>query len=97
MIRHVILFKFKASASQPERQEALDKLTDLGSKVPQVREWSTGLQAFQRDKGYDMALVSSFDSLDALDEFRREPEHTRVREHLQKVADWIVVDYEFRE
>ena len=97
MIRHVILFKFKASASQHQRREALDKLTDLGTKVSQVREWSTGLQAFQRDKGYDMALVSSFDSLDALEEFRREPEHTKVREYLLKVADWIVVDYEFRE
>ena len=97
MIRHVILFKFRASASQQQRQEALNKLTNLGSRVPQVREWSTGLQAFHRDKGYDMALVSSFDSLDALEEFRREPEHTKVREHLQKVADWIVVDYEFKE
>jgi hypothetical protein len=97
MVRHVILFKFRASASQQQRQEALSRLTDLGSKLPQVREWSTGLQASHRDKAYDMALVSSFDSLDELEEFRNEPEHARVREFLLKVADWIVVDYELKE
>jgi hypothetical protein len=97
MIRHVILFKFKTSASQQQRQEALSRLTDLGSKLPQVREWSVGLQVSRREKAYDMAQVSSFDSLDALEEFRREPEHSKLREYLLKVADWIVVDYEFKE
>ncbi|MGB7061487.1 MAG: Dabb family protein [Candidatus Zixiibacteriota bacterium] len=96
MLRHVILFKFRTSASQQQRQEALNRLTGLGSKLPQVREWSVGLQASHRDKAYDMALVSSFDSLDALKEFRSEPEHGKVREHLLKVADWIVVDFEFK-
>jgi hypothetical protein len=97
MIRHVILFKFKTSASQQQRQEALNKLRDLGTKLPQVREWSVGLQASRREKAYDMAQVSSFDDLSALEEFRREPEHGKVREFLLKVVDWIVVDYEFKE
>jgi len=97
MIRHVILFKFKASASRQQRQEAFGRLKDLGTKLPQAREWSVGLQASRRDKAYDMAQVSSFDDLSALEEFRREPEHGKVREYLLKVADWIVVDYEFKE
>ena len=95
MLRHVILFKFRATASEHQRQQALNMVKDLGS-LPQVREWSVGLQAYHRDKAYDMALVSSFDNVNTLEQFRAHSEHIKVRDYLSRVADWIVVDYELK-
>lgn len=45
MIRHEILYKFRASVSEEQRQNALDTLRALGQSIPEVREWSIGKQA----------------------------------------------------
>ena len=97
MVRHVILFKFRASSSPQQRRQAVNMLKDLGSKIPEIREWSVGLQALPSGKTYDMAQVSTFASLDALQQFKLHPEHVKVRNYLASVADWITVDYEFAE
>lgn len=95
MIRHVLLYKFRAKATRQERCEALEMLKSLKSCVPGVREWSIGEQAFPSEKAFDIAQISSFESVEALDRYRDHPEHIKTREFLSRVADWVVVDYEF--
>jgi hypothetical protein len=97
MIRHVLLFKFRPSASKQQRRQAFNMLKDLGSDIPQVREWSIGVQALQSEKAYDIAQVSSFDNFNALEEFKLNPAHIKVRDYLSKIADWVSVDYEFNQ
>lgn len=96
MIRHVLLFKFRPAVSDEQRQLAIAMLKSLGSSIPDVREWSVGEQMAPSPKAYDLAQVSSFDDLPALERFRHDPRHVKVRDVLAKIADWIVVDYEIR-
>jgi hypothetical protein len=94
MIRHVLLYKFRPSATEEERGTAFEMLTALGRSVPEVREWSVGRQAFPSPKAYDLAQVSGFDDIASLGRYRAHDEHNRTRDFIAQIADWVVVDYE---
>jgi hypothetical protein len=95
MIRHVILYKFRASASEEQRQNAIDTLRALGQSIPEVREWSIGKQALPSSKAYDVAQVSSFENVEALERYRNHPNHTTTKNLMSDIADWVLVDYEY--
>jgi len=95
MIRHVILYKFRASASEEERQNALDTLRALGHSIPEVREWSIGKQVYPSSTAYDLAQVSGFENAEALERYRNHPNHIRTKTLLSEIADRAVVDYEY--
>jgi hypothetical protein len=97
LIRHVLLFKFWPDVSQSERETALEELRNLKDHIPEIKEWSIGVQAFPSEKSHDFAQVSSFESLEDLGRFREDPEHIRVRNTLSRIADWAVVDYNYDE
>lgn len=69
-------------------------LKQLGTLIPEVREWSVGEHMVPSEKGYTLAQVSAFEDLDALERFRLHPQHVEVRNVLAEIADWISVDYE---
>jgi len=94
MIRHVILYKFGSSIPEEQRRRAIMMLRSLGQSIPEIREWSIGEQSLPSSKAYDLAQVSSFESIEAFERYRHHPEHIRVRDFLSKLADWVVVDYE---
>lgn len=95
MIRHVILYKFRTSVSEEQRQNAIDTLRAMGQTIPEVREWSIGKQALPSSTAYDLAQVSGFENVDALERYRNHPNHIRTKNLLSEIADWVVVDYEY--
>lgn len=95
VIRHVILFKFYQTVPAAVREAAIVTLRELGAKIPEVREWSVGVDlAGAPQKNYDLAQISGFEDLQALRRYREHPEHVQVRDQLSKISDWVVVDYE---
>ena len=95
MIRHVILYRFHASVSEEQRRNAIDKLRALGQSIPEIREWSIGTQALPSHSAYDLAQVSGFDNVEALERYRKHPDHVSIKNLLTGLADWVVVDYEY--
>jgi Stress responsive A/B Barrel Domain len=95
MIRHVILYKFRAAVSEDQRQNAINTLRAMGQSIPEVREWSIGEQVLPSSKAYDLAQVSGFENPEALERYRNHPDHIRTRSLLSEIADWVVVDYEY--
>lgn len=95
MIRHIVMFKFRPEASDEQRRRALRVLSDLGARIAEVREWSVGAHIDTGRKAWDMVQISAFDDFVALDRYRDNPEHVKVRDYLAQVADWAVVDYQF--
>jgi hypothetical protein len=95
MVRHIILYKFRTSVSEEQRQNAINTLRALGQSIPEVREWSIGEQALPSSKAYDLAQVSGFENLESLERYRNHPNHIRVKSLLSEIADWVVVDYEY--
>jgi hypothetical protein len=70
-------------------------LRSLGQSIAEVRELSVGKQAFPSNKAHDLALVSRFDNAESLERFRLHPAHIRTRDFIARIADWVIVDYEY--
>ena len=94
MIKHILLFKFKQGVSEEDKNRGIEMLRALREKVPEIREWEVGVQREKSDKFYDFAQVSSFENIEAIECFGKNPEHEKVRAYLKKRADWVKVDYD---
>jgi hypothetical protein len=94
MIRHVVLYKFHVSLSEEQRQDAINVLHAMGQSIPEVREWSIGKQALPSSTAYDLAQVSSFENVEALERYRNNPNHIRTKKLMSEITDMVVVDYE---
>jgi hypothetical protein len=95
MVRHVVLCKFRNSVSAEQRENTMDMLCALGRSVSEVQEWSVGKQALPSATAYDVAIVSGFENMEALERYRNHPNHVKVKDFLKGVADLVVVDYEY--
>jgi hypothetical protein len=95
MIRHVVLCKFRTSASEEKRENAVNALNALGQSISEIREWSMGKQALPSRTAYDLAIVSGFENAEALERYRNHPDHMRVKNLLTEIAELAVVDYEY--
>ena len=95
MVRHIVLCKFRTSVSEEQRENAIDALRALGQSIPEVREWSVGKQALPSSTAYDLAIVSGFENVEALERYRNHPDHIRIKTLLTATADLVVVDYEY--
>jgi len=94
MIKHILLFKFKEGVSEEEKNIGIEMLRALKDKVPEIREWEIGVQREKSDRFYDFAQVSSFESVEDMEYFGKNPEHEKVRQYLKERADWVKVDYD---
>lgn len=99
MIRHVVMWKFKDEAEGKSKQENLEKvksmLDALPAKIDQINSFEMGMNVKESDAAYDAVLVSTFNSLEELEEYRVHPEHVKVSQYVSKVrTNRAVVDFE---
>ncbi len=100
MIRHIVLFKLKEFSSDQERNQALvDTLLNFRSlvgEIPQIREYTVMPDMVHGPASYDLAIVSSFDTLDDLKSYQSHPAHQyAVEQNKQWCCEKSVIDYEF--
>ena len=94
MLTHVVLFKFNPESGESEIQHALDALRELPDKISEIQEFRVGADIVRSERSYDLALVSSFTDLDALQRYQVHPEHQKFVAYLKTVATSIVaVDF----
>ena len=95
MITHIVLFKL--TEPTPENIAATrDKLLSMQGKIEQLRHLEAGVDVIRSERSYDVALITRFDSLQALQEYQVHPYHAgEVVTHMKSVCSSIVaVDYE---
>ncbi len=95
MITHIVFFKL--SDPTPENLAATrDVLLSMAGKVPMLRHLEAGVDVIRSERSYDIALVTKFDSLDALQSYQVHPYHAgEVVPHMKSVCSSIAaVDYE---
>lgn len=96
MLRHVVLFKFKDSATPAQVKEVEDAFRKLPSKIKEVKgfEWGTNNSPEGLAQGFTHVFFVSFESEAAREIYLPHPDHkafVKVLEpHLDKV---LVVDY----
>ena len=99
MIRHIVLFKFKAELPPATKQEKMARirqgLENLTGTCESLKKMDVGINS-NPNENFDLALTSEFESMEGLDAYSAHPEHLKVgvliREILEERA---CVDYEF--
>ncbi len=96
MIRHIVMFRFKADTSQPDRQAFLDMLRALPSKISEIVEFEAGFDVVRSPRSFDLALVASYADLAALDRYAKHEHHLPVIARSKEICEQVVAaDYEF--
>ncbi len=97
MINHIVMWNFKPELSAEERKEAglkikeslegiCDKITGIVSVKLVINELSSSNK--------DLALISSFESSDALNAYQVHPEHVKAVAYIKSVTcDRACIDY----
>ncbi len=87
MITHIVFFRFKDGILDEKIGEMEERLGRLPSLIGEIRKYEFGRNLFPSERAYDFALVSSFDSLEALEKYRTHPEHLKVLKLINETCD----------
>lgn len=94
MITHVVLFKLK-DRSPGSVEKARDVLLGMRGKILQLRHLEVGTDVLHSERSYDIALITRFDSLEALQAYQAHPVHVEVAKYMTAARESAVaVDYE---
>jgi Stress responsive A/B Barrel Domain len=79
MIKHIVVFKFKADATAAQRKQLVDALNALPALIPDVKKWKFEYCIPGRTgRHMDFALFCQFEDVAALDRYIVHPEHQKV-------------------
>ena len=93
MIRHIVMWKF-LPGTEAQQEQFLTGLAALQGVVPQLLK-SEVVRGLGGDN-YDAALISEFESMEALEQYKVDPRHKAVSALCKSIrTDRAAVDYEF--
>ena len=78
MIRHTVLFKWTAAATQEQREAVQAELTALAPTVPSVRGFVIGADAGLAPGNFDFAVTADFDDEAGFFAYRDNPAHREI-------------------
>ena len=95
MLKHVVMCKFKNSASESAMSEVEKGLGGLPAIIPEIMEFEFGRDVLRSERSYDFALVSEFENLEKMERYRVHPAHQKVVAKLREICDSILLaDFE---
>ncbi|MEL7607874.1 MAG: Dabb family protein [Bacillota bacterium] len=93
MVKHVVCMKFREREEAPKVAQMLHSLV---GKVPTLLSMEVGLDYMQSQRSYDLVLIATYTSREALDAYTVHPEHKKVQEYIHGVREAVVaVDFEY--
>lgn len=96
MLKHVVLFKFKAETTAADIDKLATGLGALPEIISEIHEFVFGRDVVRSERSYDFGLVSSFDDRAALDAYAIHPEHQLVVAHVKQICSSVVaIDFEY--
>ena len=96
VLRHVVLFKFKADATEEQIKSVTDAFSALPKKIDAISdfEWGTDVSVENRAKGFTHCFLVTFASEKKRAEYLPHAAHGEfVKLALPLVEDVLVVDY----
>jgi len=98
MIKHIVMWKLKASAEGASREGNAKilkaELEALKKKIPLIRHIEVGINMMPSEAAYDVALYSEFANEKDLDSYQKHPEHLKIADFAAKIRESrAVVDY----
>lgn len=96
MIKHVVFFKFNAAANENEIADLVQSLQALPGIIDEIRGFEVGRDVIRSERSFDLALISAFDDLDALNRYQVHPAHQAVVAKVKQLCGNVAaVDYEY--
>lgn len=97
MIRHTVLMRCKIK-DEIDKQMKLNTLCEMLEEMPEniiaIEDIEVGRNISSKDSAYDIALVVDFADNEALNTYRKHPEHEKVLKYMQTMElDLAFVDY----
>ena len=94
MIRHSVLFSFKA-VTEPALVQAFFKAAAALARIPGVQQFEI-LRQISKKNGFDYGISMEFNNLEAYDHYSNHPDHQLfIQDYwLPFVADFLEIDYE---
>jgi hypothetical protein len=98
-VRHMVVFKFKPSATAAQIQQVTDALRALKDRIPGIVSFEHGVNNSPEKKnlGFTHAYLITFENAAARDAYLPHPEHKKFGALLGSLGvmeDVFVVDYE---
>lgn len=96
VLRHVVLFRFKADATPAQIKAVEAGFAALPSKIPEIRdfEWGTNNSPEDHAQGYTHCFLVTFHSEEDRAAYLPHPEHKKFVDILLPILDAVhVVDY----
>ncbi|ANY68505.1 Dabb family protein [Paenibacillus algorifonticola] len=94
MITHIVLFKLKDNSAESVETTA-QVLRNMEGKIDELKSITVGLDVLHSERSYDIGLITTFESLDALAAYQVHPVHQKVIEHMTQVREASVsIDFE---
>lgn len=95
MFTHVVFFKLK-DKSKENIEKAKSILMRTEGKVPTLKTIKVGVDVVRSARSYDLALITTFDSLEDMDAYQVHPVHVdEVLAHLRPMLESsAAVDFE---
>ena len=91
MLRHVVFFKFKDGAREEEIVDLEKSLAELPPDIPEILSYEFGRDVVRSERSYDLALISTFKDLDAMQHYQKHPDHQIVLRKINKLCESVVV------
>ena len=97
MIRHVVMFRWTAEATEEQRQQVAAELRRLPALLPMLRAYHVGPDLGLAGGNFEFAVVADLDDLEGYQAYRDNPEHREIiAKFIQPIAaQRAAVQYEF--
>ena len=95
-LRHVVIFKFKETASEADIQSVEAAFSALPGKIPEIRDYEWGINNSPEglEKGFTHCFFLTFDSEEDRATYLPHPDHKAFGEVLKPhLEDVLVLDY----
>ncbi len=87
MIVHVALFKWKSGVTSEQVADTLKKVQKLKSKVDGLKDIFVGENFHKESKGFTHGVVVVAENQEALDTYRKHPDHTVVANLIEQMEE----------
>ena len=96
MVRHIVLFKIKDEV-KADIPDMVEKFYGMKGKIEGMVSLEAGADFLHSDRSYDVALITEFESREALDAYQTHPVHVPVSRRMSEVrVSAVACDYEIK-
>ena len=98
MVRHIVVFKYKSSATEADIKQLTDAFRDLQKTIPGIISFETGVNNSPENlnKGFTHVYLLTFENVAARDAYLPHPEHKKFGQLIGKLGileEPFVVDF----